>query len=50
MNALFVDLPNFYSHLIRSEIGHPDFLRSYVCDWLDFDLLATKLTGEPSSV
>jgi hypothetical protein len=44
--ALFVDLANFYSSLIRSGIGKPRELRDYFLYWLDFDLLANWLTGE----
>lgn len=49
-HALFVDLPNFYSHLLRSGIDDPQLLRDYFCHWLDFDRVATKLTGESSPV
>jgi hypothetical protein len=40
--AIFIDLPNFYSQLIRSEIDTPEFLREYFLTWLDFDVLAEK--------
>jgi len=42
--ALFVDLPNFLSGLLKSGIESPRFLRDYVRFWLDFDLLARSLT------
>jgi hypothetical protein len=45
-HAVFVDLPNFYSHLVRSAIGSPDMLRHYFLNWLDFDCLAGALTGD----
>jgi uncharacterized LabA/DUF88 family protein len=48
--ALFVDLPNFYSHLLESDIDDPRLLRDYFLYWLDFDRLAEALTGEFSSV
>lgn len=48
--ALFVDLPNFYSHLLESDIDDARLLRDYFLYWLDFDRLAEKLTGESSSV
>jgi hypothetical protein len=48
--ALFVDLPNFYSDLLRSGIGDVGSLKDYFLHWLDFDRLAQKLTGEPSTV
>ena len=48
--ALFIDLPNFYSHLLRSELEEPDVLRDYFLYWLDFDRLARQLTGESSPV
>jgi hypothetical protein len=49
-HAVFVDLPNFYSHLLTSGIGEPLWLRDYFLCWLDFDRLARRLTGEFSSV
>ncbi len=48
--ALFVDLPNFCSHLLDSDIEDPRLLRDYFLYWLDFDRLAEKLTGQFSSV
>lgn len=48
--SLFVDLPNFYSHLLESGIDDPRLLRDYFLYWLDFDRLAETLTGEFSSV
>jgi len=49
-HALFVDLPNFYSHLVRCGIGKTDMLRDYFLSWLDFDCLAGALTGDFCSV
>jgi uncharacterized LabA/DUF88 family protein len=43
--AVFVDLPNFYSDLLRSRIADSQILRDYFFHWLDLDLLATALTG-----
>lgn len=48
--ALFVDLPNFYSHLLKSGIEEPRFLRDYFLHWLDLDLLAYALAGEVSGI
>jgi len=48
--ALFVDLPNLYSHLLESGIDEPRQLRDYFLYWLDFDRLSQKLTDEFSSV
>jgi uncharacterized LabA/DUF88 family protein len=42
--ALFVDLPNFYSRLLKSGIEDPKTLKDYFLNWLDFDLLARSLT------
>jgi uncharacterized LabA/DUF88 family protein len=49
-SALFVDLPNFYSWLLRSGIEEPRTLRDYFLHWLDFDRLAEKLSGEFGNV
>jgi uncharacterized LabA/DUF88 family protein len=48
--AFFVDLPNFYSHLLKSGIEEPRALRDYFLYWLDFDLLAKALTGSFSGI
>jgi hypothetical protein len=48
--ALFVDLPNFYSHLLRSGLAEPDVLRDYFSHWLDLDRLGEWLTRESSPV
>ncbi|HUW13573.1 MAG TPA: NYN domain-containing protein [Anaerolineae bacterium] len=48
--AVFVDLANFYSHLLRSGIGEPSRLRDYFLCWLDLDRLARALTGDFSPV
>lgn len=50
MQTLFVDLPNFYSSLLRSKVENPKLLMDYFLHWLDFDRLAGKLTGEFASV
>lgn len=49
-HALFVDLPNFYSHLVESSLAEPRQLRDYFLEWFDFDRLAKRLTGENSPV
>lgn len=43
--AIFVDLPNFYSHLLRSDLEDPRLLRDYFINWLDFDRLSKNLAG-----
>lgn len=48
--ALFVDLSNFYSRLLKSGLGDERVLRDYFLDWLDFDRLALALTGDFSTV
>jgi uncharacterized LabA/DUF88 family protein len=42
--ALFVDLPNFYSRLLKSGAEDTKILRDYFLEWLDFDLLARSLS------
>jgi len=48
--SFFIDLPNFYSCLLRSNVETPKFLRDYVLNWLDFDLLARSLTDAYSGI
>ncbi len=48
--ALFVDLPNFYSRLLSSGIADATVLKGYFLHWFDFDRLAEKLTEEFSPV
>lgn len=48
--AFFVDLPNFYSHLLESSIEEPRFLRDYFLYWLDFDVLAKALVHSFSGI
>ncbi len=48
--AFFVDLPNFYSRLLKSDLAEPRSLRDYFLYWLDFDLLATSLTESFSGI
>lgn len=50
MQAIFVDLPNFYSHFLESDIEEPRLLRDYFLEWFDFDRLAYHLTEEYSPV
>ena len=45
-HALFVDLPNFYSHLVESSLGEPRQLRDYFLEWFSFYQLANRLTDE----
>jgi hypothetical protein len=44
--AVFVDLPNFYSRLLKSGLGEPRELRDYFLHWLDLDLVSKWLAGE----
>lgn len=44
--AFFIDLPNFYSRLLKSGIENPRVLRDYFLEWLDFDLLAHSLVDD----
>lgn len=49
--ALFVDLTNFYTQLVKSDIlGSPKDIRSYFTEWFDFGLLSQKLSGTISDV
>lgn len=48
--AAFIDLPNVYSGLLRSNLAEPNILRDYFLHWLDLDLLVSKLTSPPSSI
>lgn len=48
--ALFVDLSNFYSCLLKPGLADDKVLRDYFLYWLYFDRLAVELTGEPSPV
>lgn len=50
MQAVFVDLPNFYSHFLESKIEEPRALRDYFLEWFDFDRLAYELTDNYSPV
>jgi len=43
--AFFVDLPNFYSRLLKSGVEESNLLRDYFLYWLDFDRLSEKLAG-----
>lgn len=44
--AVFIDLPNFYSRLLKSGLGEARELRDYFLHWLDLDLVSKWLTGE----
>jgi uncharacterized LabA/DUF88 family protein len=48
--ALFVDLTNFYSQLIKSKLDSPQNLRSYFTEWFDFSALSSMLTYEATDV
>lgn len=45
-SAVFIDLPNFYSALLRSSIAEPRQLKDYFLEWLDLDCLAYRLAGD----
>jgi hypothetical protein len=42
--AVFVDLANFYSALLKSGLWEDRLLRDYFLEWLDLDLLAHSLS------
>jgi uncharacterized LabA/DUF88 family protein len=44
--AVFVDLPNLYSRMLKSGLGEPRDIREYFLHWLDLDLLSKWLMGE----
>ena len=48
--AIFIDLPNFYSRLLKSGLEDSRFLKDYFLDWLDFDILAGCLTDDYSGI
>jgi uncharacterized LabA/DUF88 family protein len=48
--AVFVDLPNLYSCLLRSGLSKPRILRDYFINWLDIDLMARALCPSYSGV
>jgi uncharacterized LabA/DUF88 family protein len=49
--ALFVDLPNFYSNLIRSnQLADRTELKNYFLTWLDWSSVASQLTASFSGV
>jgi len=43
-SALFIDLPNFYSRLLKSGIAEPRLLKEYFLNWLNFSVLSQELT------
>lgn len=43
--AVFIDLPNFYSRLLKSGLGEARELRDYFLHWLDLDLVSKWLMG-----
>jgi uncharacterized LabA/DUF88 family protein len=49
--AVFIDLPNFYSQLIRF-LREEDILllKGYFLTWLDFDILAKEITNSSSDI
>ena len=49
-SALFVDLSNFYSRLIKSGLDTPQGLRNYFVEWFDFSVLSKMLMGISSDV
>jgi len=44
-SALFIDLPNLYTQLVKSGLAEPKVIRDYFLNWLDFDTLAVTLAG-----
>ena len=45
-SAVFVDLPNLYSQLVKSGLAEPKVVRDYFLNWLDFDTLTNVLAGD----
>jgi hypothetical protein len=48
--AVFVDLPNLYSQLLRLRLADNKLVRDYFLYWFDLDRLSERLTGEYSTV
>ena len=48
--AFFIDLSNFYGHLLKSKIAEPKVLKEYFLTWLDFDLLAKSISDNYSGI
>lgn len=48
--SFFVDLPNFYSHLLKISNQPLKSVRDYFVNWLDFDRLASALSATPQSI
>lgn len=48
--AVFVDLSNFYGHLLNCGYKDRNQLRDYFANWLDFDRLAMNLTREHPTI
>lgn len=49
-SALFVDLPNLYTQLIKSGLLPSKEMRDYFLNWFDFDSLAARLTSSSQEV
>jgi uncharacterized LabA/DUF88 family protein len=49
-NALFVDLSNFYTQIIKHQENDSENWRSYFTEWFDFSLLSKRITGNFSDV
>lgn len=48
--VFLVDLPNFYSRLLKSGLADMATLKDYFINWLDWDLLAQSLVPTPAEV
>lgn len=48
--SIFIDLPNFYSHLLNASDQPKESVRDYFLNWLDFDRLAGALSTTPQSI
>jgi len=44
--ALFVDLTNFYSQLMKSDSDTAENLRNYFTEWFNFSSLSQVITNE----
>src|SRR5262245_8987121 len=44
-SALFIDLPNLYTQLVKSGLAEPKVIRDYFLNWFDFDTLTEVLVG-----
>lgn len=48
--SIFIDLPNFYSHLLKISEKNPETVRDYFLNWVDFDRIAMAMADIPVSI